>query len=179
MGAERLFMYEEFSTEDPHMAAVASSSLGAHNLAEHSSSPLRLVVTHAFEECDRRRSDGLKGAANDPACKLLPSYWDCHSRHGPLLITLERLDGLLHCAELVSDAVRAVIDVSRHKVRASVAIARAIIPKPVGWFFRRLGRWLGTMVGAALSPGCGAIVGGAIGVIAGALLAHYVCGVLL
>lgn len=151
------------------MPTVLSSPLDIHNCVGRSRSPVHSAVKHAFERCGRKRSD--LEAANDAVCKLPPSDWVCHIRHRPLFNALERLDGLLHWSEWISEGSAVVEDVLRHKVRPVVAVAKAVVGSGIRRIARLFGRWLGTAIGAALSPcGCGAVIGGAIGVFAGVLL---------
>lgn len=152
------------------MATVLSSSLAAPKVPGCSPPAIRPTVRRVFKECNVRRSD-LKTAANDAVCKLPPSDWVCQVVHRPLLNTLERLEGVLHWSEWISEGGAVVQDVMRHKVRPVVAVAKAVIGSGIRRAARFFGRWLGTAIGAALSPcGCAAIIGGCIGVLAGGLL---------
>ena len=160
------------------MAAALSLPLNARSPAGCSPSPVRSAVKNAVRGRSIRQAE-LKAAAIDAVWKLPPSDWVCHIRHRPLLNTLERLEDLSHRGELAFEAVGVVVDVVRHKVRPIVAITKAAVGSGIRRAARFCGRWLGTAIGAALSPcGCAALLGGAIGVVAGgfigALIAHYV-----
>jgi hypothetical protein len=162
-------VYEDPTPEDLHMAAVLTSSTGRRS-AGYSPSPIPSAVKNAIREHNIGHSD-IRYAANDAVCKLSRSNRLCHVRHRCLLKALDRLENLLHRGELVFEAVNVVVGVVRHKVRPIVAITKATIGAGIRRIARFFGRWLDTAIGAALSPcGCGAILRGAIGLIAGGLL---------
>ena len=61
----------------------------------------------------------------------------------------------MHWAGYIAEGARIVEHVLKNEGRERVvAIAKAIVPKPAGFFLRKLGRWIGT----AMEPRCRRVV---------------------